>query len=213
MHVLPVLAIVLAANVGTTQHAINVTLLHEATLKRQAARAQSDAQVVRDRAAQCRDEFAAAPAAARKDLGAMYFNAVSGALWQTDRAGYESWVRRLAPAARASSAWRGARTWLRSNVTAANRIYGAAVDDPCAVVEAWQANGFDSSHPPDDVTTLRRIVRTTHVSGRPPKAIGTLLRGLGTASARRALAALDRGADEPDSKVIRRGDPVWAALT
>ena len=200
------------AAVGVTQHAINVTLLHEATLKRQAARAQSDAQIVRDRAKQCRDEFAAAPAAARKDLADVYFDAVSGALWQTDRAGYTAWVGRLAPAARASGAWLGARAWLRSSLAAANRIYGAAVDDPCEVVEAWRASGFDAAHPPDDVTTLRHLLRTTHRPAGPPKAIGTLLRGVGTASARHALAAIDRGVDEPDSKVIHRGDPVWAVL-
>src|SRR6478672_10711584 len=88
-----------AAKVSTTQHAINVTLLHERTLERQSARAQSDAQIVRDRANQCRDEFAAAPAAAKPDLRRVYRNALAGALWQTDRAGAAAWISRLKPAA------------------------------------------------------------------------------------------------------------------
>src|SRR6476661_10134977 len=95
-----------AARVGVTQHAINVTLLHEQTLKRQTPRAQGDAQIVRDRAEACLDDFRAAPAPARDDLLDMYFDAVSGALWQTDRAGYAAWIARLAPAARADATWR-----------------------------------------------------------------------------------------------------------
>lgn len=202
-----------AAMVGTTQHAINVTLLHERTLKRQSARAQSDAQIVRDRANQCRDEFAAAPAAAREDLADIYFNAISAALWQTDRGGYSAWIARLAPAARASGAWRTTRAHLRTDLAAADRIYGAGVADPCEVVETWQANGFDASRPPDDVVHLRHLLATTRGSSGTPRAIGRLLRAVGTRAARRALSAIERGVDEPDAKVIRSGDPVWAVLT
>ncbi len=202
-----------AARVGVTRHAINVTLLHERTLRRQAPRAQADAQIVRDRAAQCRDTFAAAPARARPDLADLYFNAVSGALWRTDRDGYRAWVARLAPAARASAVWRGARARLRRDVAAADRVYGAAVEDPCAVVEAWRANGFDAAHPPDEVLEYRRLQRTPAGGRADTPALTRLLRAQGTRVARRALAAFARGADEPDAKVIRRRDALWALLT
>ena len=204
-----------AARVGVTQHAINVTLLHEQTLKRQAPRAQADAQIVRDRAQQCLDEVRAAPASARKDLLGLYFNAVSGALWQTDGAGYEAWVERLAPAARANAAWRVARAHLRTDLTVADRVYRAGVDDPCAVVEAWRANGFSASAPPDEVVELRSLARTTRERfvTAAPAALRRLLRAQGTRAARRALAAFARGVDEPDVKVIRAGDPVFAALS
>src|SRR6476646_8474300 len=114
-----------AARVGVTRHAINVTLLHEQTLKRQTSRAQADAQIVRDRARQCLDAFREAPAAARKDLLGVYVNAISGALWQTDRAGYAAWIARLAPAGRADPAWRVARSHLRTQFAAADRLYRA----------------------------------------------------------------------------------------
>ena len=200
------------ARVSVTRHAINVTLLHERTLARQAPRAQADAQVVRERAAQCRDAFAAAPAAARRDLAGVYFNAISGALWRTDGAGYRAWVARLAPAARSSAVWRRARAALRTDVAAADRIYGAGVEDPCAVVEAWRASGFDPASPPDEVTQYRRLRHGT-VPDPATAALSRLLGAQGTRAARRALAAFGRGADEPDAKVIHRGDPVWAVLT
>ena len=204
-----------AARVGVTQHAINVTLLHEQTLARQSARAQADAQIVRERAKACLDEVRAVPESARKDLLDVYFNAVSGALWQTDRAGYEAWVARLAPAARVNSAWRVARAHLRTNVAAVDSVYRAGVEDPCTVVEAWKANGFDASAPPDEVRELRALLRSAErrIVSDVPVSLDRLLHAQGTRAARRALAAFARGADEPDAKVIRAGDPVFAALS
>ena len=203
------------ARVGVTQHAINLTLLHEQTLKRQSARAQADAQSVRDRARACLDEFRAAPASARTDLLNVYFNSVSGALWQTDRAGYEAWVARLAPAAGANRTWRVARAHLRTNLSVADSVYRAGVEDPCTVVDAWRANGFSASAPPDEVLELRSLGRSaaTRTVSSAPLTLRRLLRAQGTRSARRALAAFARGVDEPDAKVIRAGDPVFAALS
>ena len=202
-----------AARVGVTRHAIDVTLLHEQTLKRQSPRAQSDAQIVRDRARQCLDEFRAAPASARKDLLGVYFNAVSGALWRTDRAGYAAWVARLAPAAGADAAWRVARAHLRAQFAAADRVYRAGVEDPCAVVDAWRANGFSASAPPDEVVELRSLTARARVLTAAPVALRRLLGAQRTRAARRALAAFRRGVDEPDARVIRPGDPVFAALS
>ncbi|MGZ6643574.1 MAG: hypothetical protein ACXVFN_19460 [Solirubrobacteraceae bacterium] len=199
-----------SARVGVTQHAINVTLLHGRTLARQSPRAQSDAAIVRSRARQCLDGLKAAPAAARRDLGRVYLDAVGGALWQTDRAGFAAWVRRLAPAAKAGPVWRSARNRLRSELARADARYGRVPDDVCPVLDSWRADGFAASAPPPEVTDARRAARDA-IAGAPGS-LRRLLDGVGTAAARRALALFDAGIGEPRTRAIRPGDPVWAVL-
>jgi hypothetical protein len=204
---------VASARVGVTQHAINVTLLHERTFARQTPRAQADAAIVRVRARQCQSGLAAAPAAARRALAQVYFDAVAGALWQTDEQSARAWVARLAPAAKAGAVWRRARARLRADVTEADVAYGRAPDDVCPVLEAWQSNGFDPDHRPPEVSDATRVDGRSVMSGAPSPALKRLLYRVGTRSARHAYQLLDAGIGEPEGRVIRHGDPVWAALT
>ncbi|MEA2219826.1 MAG: hypothetical protein QOJ35_2452 [Solirubrobacteraceae bacterium] len=157
----------------------------------------------RRRAAQtCLAVWQSAPLWLREDLGLVYFEYLSGALWSVDEPLFRSWIYDVRTSARVGGSpqlARGAEA-LKGDYAAADRVY-RAVPDACATVTRWRDAGWgEAGRPP-----LFAIV-----AGLRPgpdalraKALDAARRQLvryarhGPAAAR----VLSVGVDEPDARV------------
>lgn len=190
------------------------------TFDRQQRAAAPDAlRALADRRAGAQDCLAvweAAPTARRGDLGFLYFEYLSGALWTVDAPLFRSWITDLRRSKRIdrSPVLARAADALRAAYLVAGRVY-TAVPDACATVTAWRDAGWSDAARPRVLAAVDEIVSSglqTAGDDRVAVAERQLVR-----YARRGKAAaeiLRVGVDEPDARVATHTgcDPVGALV-
>ena len=176
------------------------------SFERQQAAARDDALRVLDdrrRSVQaCLSVWQAAPLARRGDLGLVYFEYLSGALWTVDAPIFRHWITDLRRSARIDRSPVLARTAeaLRRDYVIANGVY-TAVPDACAAVTTWRDAGWAAAAKPAVLRLLDRLVAGSNTLNATEIAKGG--RQLVRYARRGKLAAevLRVGVDEPDARV------------
>lgn len=155
-----------------------------------------------------------APLARRGDLGVIYFEYLSGALWSVDGSIFHAWTRdlTLSPNVRRSPVLGRAADALGRDYTFAQDVY-RAFPDACATLTAWHTAGWSDAARP---AALAKLDGLSADATRPAT--------LGAAAAQvvryapsegKAAAKIVRvGVDEPDVRVnAHHGcDPVGALV-
>jgi hypothetical protein len=156
----------------------------------------------RGAAQDCLSDWQAAPPARNAELGLLYFEYLSGALWSVDAPLYRHWITDLRRSARIdrSPVLARAADALRRQYGVANAIY-PAVPDACAAVGRWSAGGWTDAARPALLTNLDVLVKGVYAMDATLLAAGgrQLVRygRRGKAAAKVLLA----GVDEPDARV------------
>ncbi len=173
--------------------------------QRRAARPRALRSLAARRAAaqHCLAVWQSAPLQRRGDLGLIYFEHLSGALWSVDAPLFASWiydVRRSARIDRAPVFARAAEA-LRRDYVVANRVY-TAVPDVCATVTTWRDAGWSDGARPAVLGLLDRLLAGASTLNATEIAKGA--RQLAVYAPRRgknAAPILKTGVDEPDALV------------
>ena len=157
------------------------------------------------RAAQgCLEVWRSAPAARHGDVGLIYFEYLSGALWSVDAPLYRSWIgdlRRSKRVDRSPSLARAADALKRAYATA--EIAYRAFPDACATVTGWLDAGWTEAARPAGLNAIyAQVVDFEPRSGAT--ALVEAARQLARYAGRRGAAAgaiVARGIDEDDARV------------
>lgn len=150
----------------------------------------------------CLAVWQSAPPARRGDLGIVYFEYLSGALWSVDAPLFRGWITDLRRSRRIdrSPVLARAADALRRDYVVANTIY-TAVPDACATVTAWRDAGWtDGARPAVLAATDKLLAGPGTRNGEEIAAGGRQL----VRYARRGRDAADvlrAGVDEPDALV------------
>ena len=153
----------------------------------------------------CLAVWQSAPPARRGELGIVYFEYLSGALWSVDAPRFRGWITDLRRSRRIdrSPVLARAADALRRRYLVANTVY-TAVPDACATVTLWRDAGFGDAARPAVLTETDKLL-AGRGDGDDDDRIAAGRRQL-VRYARRGRAAaeiLDVGVDEPDSLVER----------
>jgi len=176
------------------------------TFQRQRDVAQDDALLAlaarRASAQDCLAVWQSAPPARRDELGVVYFEYLSGALWTVDAPLYRHWITDLRRSKRIdrSPVLARAADALRRRYVVATTIY-TAVPDACAAVARWRDAGFGDAARPVVLAEIDKLVADG--DGGDDERIAAGARQL-VRYARRGRAAaeiLRGGVDEPDALV------------
>ena len=176
------------------------------TFQRQRTAARDDALLAlatrRATAQDCLAVWQSAPPARRGDLGLVYFEYLSGALWSVDARLFRSWItdlRRSRRIDRSPVLARAADALRRRYVTAAT-IY-TAVPDACATVSRWRDAGWSDGARPAVLAAIDALLLDQGTEDE--KLIEAGRRQLVRYARRGGQAAdvLGAGVDEPDALV------------
>lgn len=151
----------------------------------------------------CLAVWQSAPAARRNDLGIVYFEALSGALWSVDARLFRHWITDLRRSRRIdrSPVLARAADALRRRYVVANAIY-TAVPDVCATVTRWRDAGWSDAARPAVLAATDALLRgqdngdTKRIDAARRQLVRYARRG-----GRRAAEVLRIGVDEPDELV------------
>ncbi len=158
----------------------------------------------RRRAAQaCLGVWQAAPLARRGDLGLVYFEYLSGALWSVDAPIFRHWITDLRRSARIdrSPVLARAAEALRRDYVIANGVY-TAVPDACAAVTTWRDAGWGEAGKPAVLRLLDQVVaRSTPLNATEIAKGARQLVRYARRGGKDAAEVLKVGVDEPDARV------------
>lgn len=190
------------------------------TFKSQQTAARRDAELAlvtrRAKAGDCLAVWQSAPVARRGELGIVYFEYLSGALWSVDAPLFRHWItdlRRSARIDRSPVLARGADALRRSYLLASSAY--TAVPDACATVARWRDAGWAEAARPPVLGLLDDLIAAGSFGSQGAE-IAAARRQL-VRYARRgkaAAAVLEVGVDEPDERVNAHTgcDPVGALV-
>jgi hypothetical protein len=172
--------------------------------QQRAARARATRMLAARRAAAqaCLAVWQSAPLRLREDLGLVYFEYLSGALWSVDEPLFRSWIYDVRTSARIDGSPQLARgaDALKGDYAAADGVY-RAVPDACATVTRWRDAGWsEAGRPPlfAIVAGLRPgpgVLRDKAIDAARKQLVRYARHG------RSAARTLTVGVDEPDSRV------------
>jgi hypothetical protein len=151
----------------------------------------------------CLGVWQGAPPARRGDLGLVYFEYLSGALWSVDAPLFRHWITDLRRSRRIdrSPVLARAADALRRRYGVANTIY-SAVPDACATVTRWREAGWSEAARPAVLAAIDKLVGAGDDGDDDLIAAGAkqLVRHAGRAG-KGGAEVLRVGVDEPDSLV------------
>ncbi len=151
----------------------------------------------------CLAVWQAAPPARRDELGLVYFEYLSGALWSVDAPLFRHWITDLRRSRRIdrSPVLARAADALRRRYALANTIY-TAVPDACATATRWRDAGWSDAARPPLLAAIDKLFAGSDDGDDELIAAGAkqLVRYAGRAG-KSAAEVLRVGVDEPDSLV------------
>ena len=151
----------------------------------------------------CLAVWQAAPAARRGDLGIVYFEYLSGALWSVDAPLYRGWITDLRRSRRIdrSPVLARAADALRRRYLVAHTIY-TAVPDACATVTRWRDAGWSDAARPVVLAETDKLAAGFDAADDKRIAAGaSQLVRYARSGLRQAAEVVRAGVDEPDSLV------------
>jgi hypothetical protein len=154
----------------------------------------------------CLVAWQAAPPARRGDLGLVYFEYLSGALWSVDAPLFRHWITDLRRSKRIdrSPVLARAADALRRAYLVASRIY-TAVPDACATVIAWRDAGWTDAARPAVLAAIDGLASGGSEAGDEDLvAAGGRQLERYARHGKAAAAVLRIGVDEPDARVATR---------
>ena len=190
------------------------------TFEAQQAASQPDAAIGltirRASAGDCVAVWRSAPPARRADLGILYFEYLSGALWSADAPLFRHWITDLRRSVRIdrSPVLARAADALRSDYTFANTVY-TAVPDACAAVTKWRDAGWSDAARPAVLATIDALPKSFDADNAALITAGSgQLKRYAGRRGKPAAKVLESGVDEPDDRVNAHTgcDPVGALV-